>query len=74
MYSEFKKNFMFTIMSYMIINVYMVNNEKIVIGSGGISKDLIGFRSFGFYIRGQNSYKWYSYENIMKIEVYGHEF
>ena len=74
MYSDFKTNLMLAIMSYMIINIYMINDEKIIIGSGGLSKDLIGFKSFGFYIRGQNSYKWYSYSNIVKIEVYGHEF
>lgn len=73
MYSDFKKNFMFTIASYMIINIYMVGGEKIVIGSGGIPKDLIHFKSFGFAIEGQNSYKWYNYANIIKIEVYGHE-
>jgi hypothetical protein len=58
----------------MIINVYMVDGEKVVIGEGGIPKDLVSFRPFGFYVKGQNSAKWYNYANITKIEVFGHEF
>ena len=64
---------MLAILSYLIINIYMINGEKIVIGEGGIAKNLISFRPFGFYITGQNSAQWYNYANILKIEVYGHE-
>ena len=74
MYKEFKTNLMLAVFTYMIINVYMVGGEKIVIGEGGVHKDVISFRPFGFYIKEQNSAKWYNYANIVKIEVYGHEF
>ena len=73
MYKDFKTNLMFAILSYSIINIYMVGGEKIVIGEGGRSKDSISFRPFGFYLKGQNLAYWYSYANIEKIEVYGHE-
>lgn len=74
MYNEFKTNLMLAILSYMIINIYMIDGEKIVIGDGGIAKDFVSFRPFGFYVKGQNLAKWYSYANIKKIEVFGHEF
>ena len=73
MYKEFKLNLMLAIYSYKIINIYMSNGDKIVIGDGGISKDAVSFRPFGFYTKGQNLARWYSYANIIEIEVYGHE-
>ena len=72
MYKDFKTNLMLAILSYKIVNIY-INQEKIVIGEGGVAKDFISFRPFGFYIKEHNSAKWYSYSNITKIEVYGHE-
>lgn len=73
MYNDFKTNLMLAVLSYTIINVYMTDGEKVVIGDGGTTKDLVSFRPFGFYIKGQNLAKWYSYGNIKKIEVFGHE-
>lgn len=69
-----KENFMLAILSYKIINVYMIDNEKIVIGDGGIAKSSISYRPFGFCIKSHNSAKWYSFMAIKKIEVFGHEF
>lgn len=74
MYKDFRNNLMIAVLSYMIINIHMVDGEKIVIGDGGISKECISFRPFGFYVKGQNLARWYNYANILKIEVFGHEF
>ena len=69
-----KENFMLAILSYKIINVYMIDDEKIVIGDGGVAKSSISYRPFGFCIKSHNSAKWYSFMAIKKIEVFGHEF
>ena len=74
MYTEFQDNFMAAILSYKIINVYLKNGTKIVIGDGGISKELIAIKPFGFVIKDLQSAKWYSFASIQSIEVFGHEF
>lgn len=70
MYNEFKNNLMATILTHHIVNIYMDNGEKIVIGVGGCHKNDIRFNSFGFYIQTISAALWYSYAHIIKIEVY----
>lgn len=74
MYTEFQDNLMTAIITHRIINIYIDDGRKIVIGDGGIEKDLIMIRPFGFYIKGLESAKWYSFASIKSIEVFGHEF
>lgn len=74
MYKEFQDNLMTAILSYKIINIYLNGDQKIVIGDGGVNKDLIQINPFGFIIKGLGSAKWYSFASIKSIEVFGHEF
>jgi hypothetical protein len=73
MYAQFQDNLMAAILSYKIINIYLKNGKKIVIGDGGVSKSSIRIKPFGFVIKDFGSAKWYSFASIQSIEVFGYE-
>lgn len=53
-----------------IMKITMSNNESFSIGLGGFDKNHIDFRPEGFVVHKDTSHKWYSYAQIVSIEVF----
>ena len=68
---SFKKELMSKVLENEIINIYLSDGQKIVIGKGGIKPEDVKYEKYGFVIKsGPISHSWYNYNNIKQIDVF----
>lgn len=68
---SFKKELMSKVLEGKIINVYLNDGTKIIIGKGGVKPSEIKYEENGFIIQsGPISEVWYNYNNIKQIDVF----
>ena len=68
---SFKKDLMSKVLENEIINIYLNDGKKIVIGEGGYKKQDVTYEEYGFSIKmGPVLHTWYSYANIKQIDVF----
>ena len=68
---SFKKELMSKVLENKIINIYLIDDTKIVIGQGGIKPKDVEYEESGFMIPGGPiSRTWYNYASIKQIDVF----
>ena len=68
---SFKKELMSKVLEGKIINIYLNDGTKIIIGKGGVKPSEVEYEENGFIIQsGPISKVWYNYNNIKQIDVF----